>query len=71
MSEIVLEMTMFWGLLVAILGIIAVSICVAADANDELFYVMVGVTSSGTFITLIGLVMAILDAILRSSKGVA
>lgn len=70
MPEIVLAVTIFWGLLLIILGVITMVVTLGTDGSDSLFYAAMGVTLSGGFITINGVIIAILDTIFKSSAGV-
>ena len=70
MPEIVLAVTIFWGLLLVILGVITMVATMGTDGSDSLFYAALGVMLSGGFITINGVIIAILDAIFKSSVGV-
>lgn len=70
MPEIVLAVTIFWGLLLVILGVITMVATMGTDGSDSLFYATVGITLSGGFLTVDGVIIAILDAIFKSSVGV-
>lgn len=70
MPEIVLAVTIFWGLLLIILGVITMVVTLGTDGSDSLFYAAVGITLSGGFLTVDGVIIAILDAIFKSSMGV-
>lgn len=70
MSGIVLSVTIFWGLLLVILGVITMVATIGTDGSDSLFYAAMGVTLSGGFIAINGVIIAILDTIFKSSAGV-
>lgn len=70
MPEIVLAVTIFWGLLLIVLGIIAITTIVGTDGSDSLLYAAIGVAISGAFLALNGAIITILDAIFKSSMGV-
>lgn len=70
MPEIVLAITIFWGLLLVVLGVITMVVTMGTDGSDSLFYAAVGITLSGGFLTVDGVIIAILDAIFKSSVGV-
>lgn len=70
MPEIVIAITIFWGLLLVILGVITMVATMGTDGSDSLFYAAVGITLSGGFLTVDGVIIAILDAIFKSSVGV-
>lgn len=70
MPEIVLAVTIFWGLLLIVLGIIAIVTIAGTNGIDSLLYAAVGITLSGGFLTVDGVIIAILDAIFKSSMGV-
>lgn len=70
MLEVVLAVTIFWGLLLIVFGIIAIVTIAGTNGSDSLLYAAMGVTLSGGFITINGVIIAILDAIFKSSVGV-
>lgn len=70
MPEIVLAVTIFWGLLLIILGVITMVVTLGTDGSDSLFYAAIGVGLSGAFLALNGAIITILDAIFKSSMGV-
>lgn len=70
MSGIVLSVTIFWGLLLVILGVITMVATIVTDGSDSLFYAAMGVMLSGGFITINCVIIAILDTIFKSSAGV-
>jgi len=70
MPEIVIAITIFWGLVLVVLGVITMVATMGTDGSDLLFYAAVGITLSGGFLTVDGVIIAILDAIFKSSVGV-
>lgn len=70
MPGIVLSVTIFWGLLLIILGVITMVTTMGTDGSDSLFYAALGIVLAGGFITINGVIIAILDTIFKSSVGV-
>lgn len=70
MPEIVIAITIFWGLVLVVLGVITMVATMGTDGSDLLFYAALGITLSGGFITINGVIIAILDAIFKSLVGV-
>lgn len=70
MLEVVLAVTIFWGLLLIVLGIIAMVTIAGTNGSDSLLYAAIGIGISGAFLALNGAIITILYAICKSSVGV-